>query len=107
VQEAVNAVKPSSGLHAVRSCKSVLKKAEWVDVGATTIPEVRGVLKNIQPLMWYYLTKIATRKPRVRGGVVQVRKQRPVDAVSTYNRSASRGLSHRNQSRIAPMLWLR
>jgi hypothetical protein len=83
VQEAINAVKPSSGLHAVASRKSALKKAEWVDVGATTAPEVSGVLRNLQPLTWYYLTQIATRKPRVRGGIVQVRKRRPVEVVST------------------------
>jgi hypothetical protein len=83
VQEAINAVKPSSGLHAVASHKSALKKAEWVDVGATTAPEVSGVLRNLQPLTWYYLTQIATWKPQVRGGIVQVRKQRPVEAVST------------------------
>ena len=83
VQEAINAVKPSSGLHAVASRKSALKKAEWVDVGATTAPEVSGVLRTLQPLTWYYLTQIATRKPRVRGGIVQVRKRRPVEAVST------------------------
>jgi hypothetical protein len=59
VQEAVNAIKTSCSLHAVTSHKSILKKAEWVDVRATTIPKVHGVLKNIQPLTWYYLTKIA------------------------------------------------
>ena len=40
MKEAINAVKPSSGLDAVSSCKSVLKMAEWVDIGA--------VHKNIQ-----------------------------------------------------------
>ena len=74
MQEAINAVKPSSGLHAVALCKSALKKAEWVDVGATTAPEVSGVLRNLQPLTWYYLTQITTQKPRVREGIVWVQK---------------------------------
>ena len=83
VQEAGNAVKPLSGLHAVASRKSALKTAQWVDIGATTVPEVGDVLKALQPLTWHYLTKIAARKPRVRRGVVQLRKRRPVEAVST------------------------
>jgi len=83
VQEAVNAVKPPSGLHAVASRKSAFKKAEWVDVGATTVPKVSGVLRTLQPLTWYYLMQIATWKPQVRGGIVQVWKRRPVEVVST------------------------
>ena len=42
IREATNATRPSSGLHAVVSCKLCLKRAEWVDVGATTVPEVAG-----------------------------------------------------------------
>jgi hypothetical protein len=82
VQEATNAVKPSSGLHAVASRKTAERKAEWVDIGTTTVPEVAEILKKHQPLTWHYLTKIAARKPRVRDGAVLVRKWRPVDTVS-------------------------
>jgi len=82
LQEANSAVKPSSGLHAIVAHKSSLKKAKWVDIGATTVPEVARVLKEHQSLTWHYLTKIAARKPRVRKGVASVRKHRPVEAVS-------------------------
>jgi len=82
VQEATNAVKPSSGLHAVVSRKTAERKAEWVDIGTTTVPKVAEILKKHQPLTWHYLTKIAARKPRVRDGAVLVRKRQPVDTVS-------------------------
>ena len=82
IREATNATRPSSGLHAVLSRNSCLKRAEWVDVGATTVPEVAGILKKHQPLTWHYFTKIAARKPRVRRQVVSVRKHRPTDVVS-------------------------
>jgi hypothetical protein len=83
VREATNAVKPSSGLHAVVSCKTTQRKAEWVDIGTTTVPEVAEILKKHQPLTWHYLTKIAARKPRVRSGAVLVRKRRPIDTVGS------------------------
>jgi hypothetical protein len=82
IQEATNATRPSSGLHAIVSRRTSLKKAEWVDIGATTVPEVTGILKRHQPITWHYFTKIAARKPRVRRGVVSVRKHRPTDVVS-------------------------
>ena len=84
VKEATQAVRSSSGLHAVVSRKSSLQKAEWVDIGATTVPDVAGILQLQQPLTWEYLTSIAARKPRVRKGVVCVRKNRPVESVSIF-----------------------
>ena len=84
VKEAVQAAHSSSGLHAVVSRKSSLHKAEWVDIGATTVPDVAGILQLQQPLTWEYLTSIAARKPRVRKGVVCVRKNRPVELVSIF-----------------------
>jgi len=59
IQEATNATHPSSGLHAVISRKTSLKKAEWVDIGATTVLEVAGILKKYQPITWHYFIKIA------------------------------------------------
>jgi len=58
IWEATNATRPSSGLHAIVSHKSSMKRAEWVDVGAMTVPEVAGILKKHQPLTWHYFTKI-------------------------------------------------
>jgi hypothetical protein len=46
MQEATNAVKPSSSLHTVVSRKTTQRKAEWVDIGTTTVPEVAGILKR-------------------------------------------------------------
>ena len=83
VQEATSAVASSSCLHAVVSRKTIQRKVEWVDIGATTVPDVAEILKDHQPLTWHYLTKIAARKPRIRNGVVLVRQRRPVEAVST------------------------
>ena len=84
VKEAVQAVHSSSGLHALLSRNSSLHKAEWVDIGATTVPDVAGILQLQQPLTWEYLTSIAARKPRVHKGVVCVRKNRPVELVSIF-----------------------
>jgi len=55
VQEATNAVKPSSGLHTVVSCKMAERKAEWVDIGTTTVPKVAEILKKHQPLTYHSL----------------------------------------------------
>ena len=74
MQEAENAVKPSSGLHAVAPHKTAQRKAEWVDIGTTTVPNVVEILKKHQPLTWHYLTKIAAQKPHVRKGNVLVQK---------------------------------
>jgi len=73
---------PSSGLHAVISHRTSLKKAEWVDIRATTVPEVAGILKRHQPITWHYFTKIAAQKPCIQWGIVSVRKHRPTDVVS-------------------------
>lgn len=63
IREATNATCPSSGLHAVVSCKSSLNKAEWVDVGVTSVPEVSEIPKTHQPLTWHYFTKITAQEP--------------------------------------------
>jgi hypothetical protein len=83
VREATNAVESSSGLHAAVSHKTMRGNVEWVDMGATTVPDVAQILKKFQPLTWHYFTQIAARKPRVRNGVVLVRQRRPVEAVSS------------------------
>jgi len=59
IREATDAVHPSSGLHATLLTKNSKHKAEWVDAGATTVPEVALILKTKQLLTWHYLTKIA------------------------------------------------
>jgi hypothetical protein len=65
VREAMDAVLPSSGLHATTSDSST-RRANWVDIGATTIPDVAEVLKTKQPLAWHLLGSIAECKPRTR-----------------------------------------
>ena len=54
VQEAKDAVLPTSGLHATTSNSST-RRANWVDIGATTIPNVAEVLKTKQPIVWHLL----------------------------------------------------
>lgn len=48
VREAKDAVLPSSGLHATTSDSST-RRANWVDIGATTIPDMANFLKTKQP----------------------------------------------------------
>jgi hypothetical protein len=81
VQEAKEAVLPSSGLHATTSDHST-RKADWVDIGTTTIPDVANVLKAKQPIAWHLLGSIAESTPRSRQGVRAIRKHRPIDGVS-------------------------
>lgn len=81
VREAKEAVKASNGLHATTNEKST-RKANWVDIGATTIPSVAAILKSLQPITWYLISQIAEHKPRSRSGVIAIRKNRPIEAVS-------------------------
>jgi len=74
VHEGTNAVASSSGLHAAVSCKTMQRKVEWVDIGATTVADVAQTLKKHQPLTWHYFTQIAAHKPRVCNGVVLIRQ---------------------------------
>jgi hypothetical protein len=83
-REAASVVYRSSGLRAVVSHKSPLKNVEWVDIGANTVPEVTEILKKYQRLTWYYLTSIAAQKPHVHGGIIPIRKHRPVEVVSLF-----------------------
>ena len=86
LREARLATRPSSGLHAVVSRKSSnIKKTEWADIGATTVPDIARILQKFQPLTWHYFTNIANRKSRVRNGVVSIRKHRPAEAVSDFD----------------------
>ena len=52
VREAKKAVLPLSGLHATTSDRST-RKASWVDIGATAIPDVANVLRTKQPITWH------------------------------------------------------
>jgi hypothetical protein len=81
VLEAKDAVLPSSGLHATTSDNST-RRANWVDIGATTIPEVAAVFNRKQPITWHLLRSIAEAKPRTRQGVTAIRQNRPIDGVS-------------------------
>ena len=65
VREAKEAVHPTGGLQAVVSRNSLLKQAEWADVGATTVPDIAATFQAVQPLTWHYLTAIAAAKPHV------------------------------------------
>ena len=80
VQEAKEAVLPSSRLHATTSDCST-RKANWVDIGATTIPEVANVLKAKQPIAWHLPRSIAESTPQSQQGVRAIRKHRPIDGV--------------------------
>lgn len=89
ILEARNAVKPKNGLHATTPSKSTSAhnnggqaELDWVDIGATTVKDVTGILTQLQPLAWHIVTSIAAEKPRVRNGEVHYRKRRPVDVVS-------------------------
>ncbi|KAH7905521.1 hypothetical protein BJ138DRAFT_1130454 [Hygrophoropsis aurantiaca] len=86
VREAENAVKPSSGLHThVAPSKSSPERVQlqWTDIGSTTMLSVADIIKKHQPLTWEYVTAICARKPRVRNGLVEVRKTRPIEGVAT------------------------
>lgn len=91
VREAEEIVKPSSGLHAVvvHDPKKPNQKAEWVDIGATTVSSVLATLRERQPVAFYLLSKIAGRKLRVRQGELQIRERRPVETVSAQFISGS------------------
>ena len=83
MREATNAVASSSGLHAAVSCKTMQRKVEWVDVGATTVADVAQTLKKHQPLTWHYFTQIAARKPCVHNRVILIQQRQPVEAVKS------------------------
>lgn len=83
VWEAKAAVKPSSGLHVSVKPTKNQRRLQWVDVGSTTSSMVEEIFRQHQPLTWDYLTAIATAEPRKRNGVLQERKIRPVNRVSS------------------------
>ena len=86
IQEATNATQPSSGLHAIVSHRTSMKKAEWVNIGATTVPEVVGILKRHQPSHGIILPKLWLKNlVCLCRGVVSIRKHRPIDVVSWYH----------------------
>ena len=55
-------VRPSNGLYASASAKSVEKGVSWDDIGLTTVADVTEVLKKHQPLTWHYLMELTTPK---------------------------------------------
>ncbi|KII90822.1 hypothetical protein PLICRDRAFT_123648 [Plicaturopsis crispa FD-325 SS-3] len=81
IEEADEAIKPSSGLHAS-------KGAGWSDIGGTTWSRVQGIIQEHQPLTWSLTMAVAAKPPRVRNKVVAVRKNRPADVVSTESISS-------------------
>lgn len=95
IREAEDAIKRKSGLHAHPSSKDEKKALTWKDAGEDTVPHVGRVLRLHQPVTYWLMEQVATRKPRVRNGaVVPVRKRRPVDGVSpSYNSSITNSSS--------------
>jgi hypothetical protein len=67
-QERTVAMRPSSGLHASTTAKSVEKG-------------VTKVLKVHQPLTWHYLIQLATPKARKRKGQIVTQKYCPLEVV--------------------------
>lgn len=58
VAEAKVAVWPSSGLHATLK-KRGSQKVEWADIGANTVSQAMEIIKQHQPLLWYYTNRVA------------------------------------------------
>ena len=76
VREAEDAVQPGSGLHTAKSV--------WSDIGTSTAESVVTTIKKLQPLTWDIVTELCARPPQRRNGVTVVRKNQPVDGVSSY-----------------------
>lgn len=81
VQECTVAVRPSSGLHASLTAKSVDKSLSWDNVGLTAVADVTNVLKEHQPLMWHYLVQLTTQKAWKWNGMVMTREYHPPEVV--------------------------
>jgi hypothetical protein len=48
VWEAEIAVKPTSGYMSLSNHNQTSRRAEWADIGATTVPQVANIIKHIR-----------------------------------------------------------
>ncbi|KAH7918111.1 hypothetical protein BV22DRAFT_1108446 [Leucogyrophana mollusca] len=101
LQEAESVVQPMSGLHACTTASAGKKNREWGDIGSTTVEAVTAVIKKHQPLRWDYVIAICLRKPRVQNGVIQVRKNCPVEGVAAHTIS-SMNFSRNREAQLLP-----
>ncbi|KAF8872739.1 hypothetical protein BD779DRAFT_1708992 [Infundibulicybe gibba] len=101
VKEARQAVKPSSGLHATSRRKGA-RRVEWLDVGATTVSRVAGLIQLHQPLTWHYMMCISEPESRPSQGEVAVHRRRPPATVCTHAISAL-NFARNNEARLLPL----
>ncbi|TRM69621.1 hypothetical protein BD626DRAFT_474783 [Schizophyllum amplum] len=102
VREAEAAIAVDSGLHISLGKKSDAKPLEWSDLGAATVSNVRGVLLKHQPLLYYLVSAVASRKPRQVDGEDVVRQHRTVDNVAT-NAISILDFSRSNRANLLPL----
>ena len=64
IHETESAVKLSSGLHVVITCKQQTKSLEmrldWPDISAATFDKVQGIIQEKQPLTWFLIMEVAS-----------------------------------------------
>ncbi|TFY63916.1 hypothetical protein EVJ58_g2953 [Rhodofomes roseus] len=89
-REAEEAVKPESGLHAMRyhrkgraSDDDTRKDVTWADIGSVTFKNVAAIVQKHQPLTWTYALALAQREPKNRpaseSAAVNGNSETPVD----------------------------
>ncbi|KAF7797543.1 hypothetical protein EIP86_008743 [Pleurotus ostreatoroseus] len=76
-----------SGMHGTGTSPKGRKELARDDIGPNTLSDVKTIIEKTQPLTWRIICDLVTPPPRVRNGVVTIRKTRPPELVSTSSMS--------------------
>ncbi|KAL0956773.1 hypothetical protein HGRIS_002893 [Hohenbuehelia grisea] len=104
LDEAKNAVKGKSGLHAPLKKRRTADAVQWNDLGSSLMPTIKAKFQEHQPLMFAYMLSVAQGKPQKlrKDGTAPSEKYRPI-TYTVIHALAALDFCRSKEARLVPV----